>query len=210
MQMYKVFIKEQQILFSKKIEKNLPNWEVKSIVNPKKGQYKEIIEILWKNEGLQLFHIQTENIEEAFQLFCDNFKIIYAAGGLVKNNLDELLFIYRLNKWDLPKGKVEEGETISEAAMREVEEECGIKDLDLLDKAKNTYHVYKINGEFILKETHWFHMRTNYKGPLIPQEEEDISQASWVKTTQMQKQLENTYASIRDLLSSVDKTYRVN
>lgn len=201
--MYKVFIKEQQIIFSKKIENISSENGAKLVGNPNQKEYKEIIENLWKSKSKELLYIHNEDVEAAFELFCKNFRIIYAAGGLVKNELDELLFIYRLNRWDLPKGKVEEGESIPTAAVREVEEECGVEGLELLDKAIKTYHVYKIDDEFILKETHWFHMKTDYSGALIPQAEEDISKATWVKTTEMEEQLDNTYASIRALLESV-------
>ena len=85
--------------------------------------------------------------------------LIKAAGGLVKNLNGEYLFIYRNDKWDLPKGKVEKNERVKEAAVREVEEECGIKVDKLGDKICKTYHVYINKGDVVLKKTHWFDMK---------------------------------------------------
>lgn len=126
-------------------------------------------------------------------------KKIIAAGGLVKNSNGEFLFIFRRGKWDLPKGKVDEGEKIDEAALREVQEECGIADVEIIRPLTKTHHNYELNGEKILKETHWFLMKTNGSEKLIPQKEEDITEAIWADEKKLKNILENTYETIRDV-----------
>ena len=110
------------------------------------------------------------------------------------------MVIYRLGKWDLPKGKMETEESQSEAALREVEEECGVSGLKIVDKLPEVMHTYVLNNERILKITYWFDMRTSYKGVLHPQIEEDISEVKWVSKEEMQEVLGNTYSSIKELL----------
>lgn len=126
-------------------------------------------------------------------------KKIIAAGGLVQNTKGEYLFIFRRGKWDLPKGKVDKNEKIEDAAIREVEEECGISGLEIIRPISKTYHTYTIKGEKILKETHWFFMKTNRTEKLIPQTEEDITEAVWADKKEVKTLLENTYDTIKDV-----------
>ncbi|HMR20352.1 MAG TPA: NUDIX domain-containing protein [Sphingobacterium sp.] len=130
-------------------------------------------------------------------------KIIKAAGGLVKNGKGEYLFIHRLGKWDLPKGKVEDHEKMSEAAVREVEEECGIKVNYLGKKIITTYHTYYMGGKFVLKETEWYDMGVNKTPKLIPQTAEDITQAVWFKKKDIYKIKDNTYPLIEEILALI-------
>ena len=97
------------------------------------------------------------------------FRLIEAAGGLVKNQKEEWLFIYRNGKWDLPKGKIEKGEGIKKAAIREVKEECGIKKLKILKELPSTYHTYFMEEKAILKRTYWFEMSCGDDSKLVPQ-----------------------------------------
>ena len=145
--------------------------------------------------------ITSEQPDKAWENFKSNYKIIEAAGGVVSNNQNEVLFIFRLGNWDLPKGKIEEGEKIKEAAIREVEEECGIEDLEIVRQLPDTYHTYTLNGQDILKRTYWFEMKTNYKGELTPQLEEDITEVKWVPKELVGSYMSNTYNSINWLLS---------
>ncbi len=108
--------------------------------------------------------------------------LIEAAGGLVKNENGSYLFIYRNDKWDLPKWKIERYEKVKEAAVREVEEECGIKVSNLDEKICKTYHVYINRGEIVLKKTHLFRMRCKGRDKLKPQKEEGIIwEVRWFK-----------------------------
>ena len=126
--------------------------------------------------------------------------MIEAAGGIVYNDRDELLMIFRNGKWDLPKGKLEKGETIRECAVREVEEECGVSGLKIIKEVQNTYHTYFDNEESILKKTYWFLMKTDYSGNLKPQKNEGITKVSWNDSIEKLTRIKNTYANIRGLI----------
>lgn len=135
-------------------------------------------------------------------------KIIKAAGGLVRNGKGAYLFIHRLGHWDLPKGKLENGEKIKEAAVREVEEECGIIVDYVGKKVATTYHTYYMRGQFILKQTNWYDMATNGQPKLVPQKEEDIDQAEWLTRKQLTKVRADTYPLILDLVTDlIDKQH---
>jgi len=141
-----------------------------------------------------LFHVDLKTLWKEFKWF---FKIEKAAGGLVTNQKNETLFIFRFDKWDLPKGKIEKGEKKKEAAIREVEEECGISGLTIEKKLQKTYHIFQRNEREILKITHWYQMKTDFKGELIPQLEEDITEVVFKNEQETKEALENTYANIR-------------
>ena len=125
---------------------------------------------------------------------------IVAAGGLVQNTKGEFLFIFRRGKWDLPKGKTDKGEKIEDAAISEVKEECGIGELEIICPLITTHHTYELNGEKIPKKTHWFLMKTKWKGKLIPQKTEDITEAIWADEKKVKNLLENTYDTIREVV----------
>jgi len=149
--------------------------------------------------SLMIFNPDLDMLWEAFG---KGYKFIEAAGGLIKNEHLQHLFIYRNGKWDLPKGKLEHNETIVQAAIREVEEECGISDLKILHKLPSTFHTYQRKGVRILKETHWFAMAYEGQQAPKPQIEEGIEKAVWLKPHQIDDASSNTYGSIIDVLSA--------
>jgi 8-oxo-dGTP pyrophosphatase MutT (NUDIX family) len=132
--------------------------------------------------------------------FFKHFQLILAAGGLVKNKKEEILMIFRRGKWDLPKGKLDEGETIEQCAKREVEEETGLKNLEIIKSLKITYHTYIEFGKHNLKETHWYLMKAIGDEKLIPQTEEEISEIVWAKKEELEKYLANTFPTIEMVL----------
>jgi 8-oxo-dGTP pyrophosphatase MutT (NUDIX family) len=140
------------------------------------------------------------NLEALKKAFFKHFELIEAAGGIVQNDKKEILFIYRLDKWDLPKGKVEKGENFEECAVREVEEETGVSNLSIKNKTGETYHTYNAFGKHFLKISHWYYMTCRKTQRLVPQTEENITEIKWVKTKDIKSPLENTYPSIRDIL----------
>lgn len=141
------------------------------------------------------------NLEDLKKAFFKNFTPIQAAGGIVENEQKELLFIYRLNKWDLPKGKVEKGEDLQTCAKREIEEETGATNLIIHNKIGETYHTYTAFGKYFLKTTHWYYLSCPTKQELVPQIEEDIAAIKWVKIKKIAAPLSNTYPSIKDILA---------
>lgn len=130
----------------------------------------------------------------------DRITVNKAGGGLVENELGQVLFIFRNGKWDLPKGGIEKNETIEQTAIREVEEETGCKGLKIKNKLEKTYHIFKRNGEYKLKITYWFSMFTNYKGDLKGQLSEGIEKVVWVNKEDIPMLLQNSYQNIKLLL----------
>tara|TARA_B100000795_G_C22406965_1_gene289322 strand:- start:65 stop:532 length:468 start_codon:yes stop_codon:yes gene_type:complete len=143
---------------------------------------------------------EPKTITDNWKSFCADYSLIEAAGGLVYNSDNQLLMIFRNGKWDLPKGKLEIDENIKECAIREVEEECGISGLSIVNALKDTYHTYEINGKKILKRTFWFAMNSNYKGNLMPQTEEGITKVIWVDKQDIAEKLKNSFGNINELL----------
>ena len=131
-------------------------------------------------------------------------KVIVAAGGVVLNEKNDILFIFRRGFWDLPKGKLDDGETIEECATREVCEETGLINIQLTSHIKTTFHEYfdKWIGEEVIKETHWYLMKTT-DTLLKPQISEDIEIAKWVSVNDLSSYLHNTYPSIKDVIESL-------
>lgn len=168
--------------------------------------YSIYLELFAQPESLTTKSVAVPNPELAFEALQSCFTTIAAAGGLVLNTAQEYLWIHRMGKWDLPKGKLEEGETTAECAVREVAEECGlpVNELHIAQPLPNTYHTYFLKGQHVLKTTYWFEMLYVGHAQLVPQTEEDISAVQWFdETTVRQVALANTYQNILNLLQQV-------
>jgi 8-oxo-dGTP pyrophosphatase MutT (NUDIX family) len=139
-------------------------------------------------------------LEELRKAFWKKFILIKAGGGLVRNEKGEILFMFRRGKWDLPKGKLDDGETMEACAQREVIEETGLKEVSLEKLLLVTWHTYDDSGKHILKETHWYTMRAVGEQALLPQQEEQITELKWVGKKELPAMLENTFPSIVDVL----------
>lgn len=142
------------------------------------------------------------NVEELWAAFKSRYRWIEAAGGVVLNSHHQKLMIHRNGLWDLPKGKVEQGEAVEEAALREVEEECGIAGLTLGEKLPNTYHTYPHKGKTVLKCTHWYRM-TGDAETLTPQAEEGIDKVAWMARPEAEKAAFESYRSLQKLIAEV-------
>src|SRR5450432_1588443 len=142
------------------------------------------------------------SLDELKKAFFKKFIIVKAAGGLVLNKNKEMLMIFRRGKWDLPKGKLDKDETIEQCALREVEEETGLRNITLHKYLLTTWHTYHDRGKFILKESHWYNMTISDKQVLVPQTEEDITAIQWVDKNQLPALLNNTLPSIKDVLKA--------
>jgi 8-oxo-dGTP pyrophosphatase MutT (NUDIX family) len=132
----------------------------------------------------------------------ENRMVIQAGGGLVENEKGEFLFMFRRGKWDLPKGKLDPGESLESCAIREVEEETGIRAIELKKFLLITEHAYTERGVALLKETHWWLMKTNGNQPLVPQTEEDITELRWIGRRDLKMVLQNTYPGIIEVLKA--------
>ncbi|PKP20368.1 MAG: NUDIX hydrolase [Bacteroidetes bacterium HGW-Bacteroidetes-21] len=135
------------------------------------------------------------------------FKFIPAAGGLVFDEKGHMLFIFRRGKWDLPKGKIDKGESPEIAAVREVKEECGLHKVKLKKKICSTYHIYLHKDRLALKQTYWYRMVAPGKQELIPQTEEDISKAIWLSPDECGQVASNTFPSILEVLDKANISF---
>ncbi len=144
-------------------------------------------------------HIIQVTQENGFETFKRLFKIIVAAGGAVFNTEGNLLLMKRKGVWDLPKGKLDKGEKIETAAIREVEEECNVFDLKIKNSLSITYHIY-YERKWLLKETHWYNMKSKDWKNAKPQIEEDIEKVKWVAPDDLDIEGLNTYQNVRQVL----------
>jgi len=178
--------------------------------HPIAGGYMNFVGAFSRNFRLALQHLEKpgtlgaiiEDIspnslqEQLYELY----EPIDAGGGVVVNEDGAVLMIYRRGKWDLPKGKRDDGEEIAECALREVSEETGLTKLKLKDKICDTYHVYSQNGQSLLKCTTWYKMHGSNADTLAPQAEENIEQASWIAERDLRGVVYKSYEAIREVL----------
>jgi ADP-ribose pyrophosphatase YjhB (NUDIX family) len=148
------------------------------------------------------------DLDDLFHVLKRITKSVPAAGGVVWNEYSQVLFIFRKGKWDLPKGKLDKGEHPRRASVREVQEECGLEQVELSGYAGSTYHIYKQGGELCLKKTYWYHMKSVSAEELVPQLEEDITDVQWVSVTDIPEKLTNAYSAIKELADQVILHYK--
>ena len=192
--MYKVFVKDAPLILTHTLTET--NSQDYFLLNG--AAIQEAIEALATKRRKKAF-IYHPNHEEILKKFTKKIPLEIAAGGVVTNKEGRVLFIFRNNKWDLPKGKLEKGESLEAAALREVEEETGVKGLKLENHLKTTYHIFKARGRYKLKEVHWYAMKTSYTGKLKGQKSEGIAKVKWMGPKKIKKALENSYVNIRML-----------
>ena len=143
-----------------------------------------------------------DDLDALKKAFFRKFKIIQTGGGLVRNDAGEYLLIFRREKWDLPKGKLDIGETLEACALREINEETGLINLSIEKHLINTYHTYDENGKHILKENSWFLVNAAGEQHIQPQIEEEITEAKWVNPSDLKPYTLNTMPSILDVLQA--------
>lgn len=200
--MYKVFVNEKKLLLSKQPENLEKKLRYESFTTL------EIAMDMLENTSVKELNVFGENIDEIWEKFQKLFRIIEAAGGLVSNSNSDILFIKRLGKWDLPKGKMEKGESREESAVREIEEETGLKNVELVKFINTTYHIYiERNGDKVLKCTHWFEMNFNGEDTSKPQIEEGITEVAWKNTSQIEQEVfPSTFKNIKLIVKEFWKT----
>jgi len=145
------------------------------------------------------YHADLDALRKAFQ---KKFTVVRAAGGLVRNEYDQILMIFRRGRWDFPKGKLDKGEKLEDCAVREVEEETGLRNVKLLFPLTVTCHTYHEGTRHILKESHWFSMTVAGEQNLTPQAEEDISDLKWIDKKELNSYVERTFPLISDIIQS--------
>lgn len=168
-------------------------------------KFKDNADILSAIDSLQqqsTVILYSENVLDLLNKLKSNFTYIEAAGGFIKNEFDEYLFIFRREKWDLPKGKLEAGETPEIAAIREVQEETGLQNVTMKQYRCSTWHTYELHGKNILKQTYWYDMEATKNQDSKPQTEEQITELQWLKQQDFAKVFANTFPSIASVINS--------
>lgn len=192
---HKIFVNDKPIILTTRVkkEKHFKNYLMSTI------NIGKVIREL-NNTDLEGVMVIGKNKDKLLKSFLKKLPNVVAGGGKVFNNKGEILFIYRNDKWDLPKGKIEDNESIEDTALREVEEETKVNGLKIVKPLQTTYHIFKRNGRLQLKITYWFEMTSSYNGILEPQEEEGITKVAWLNPEQIKKAMENSYANIKLLV----------
>jgi len=204
--MYKVFFNDSTFQIGVESKKSSKNNITQSIDLENNGFVRDLITEIEKSDKAINYLLQNNETEMLWECFKRQFVEIPAAGGLVQRSDRSLLFIKRLGLWDLPKGKIDKGETPEIAAIREVEEECGAKGLKIIRQLNSTFHIYrspflKFPDNLVLKETKWFLMSCDNDQALVPQSEENIEEVRWIALNELDTVMENTYLSLREFLS---------
>ena len=203
--MYKVFFNDRTVFINTSFKKSLfRNGLFYEVLHG--TDLPEIWEQFVNDKQQRNLYLTGNSLDNLKHFFFTNFKIIEAAGGLVFNEDRQLLCIERWGKWDLPKGKIEKGETKENAALREVEEETGLHGVKLIEFKDTTYHIYQSprhNNQWILKPTYWYLMTYYGNEKPVPQVNEDIIKAVWIDKDQLGLIKQNTYASLQPLFELV-------
>lgn len=195
--MYRIYLNEVRLLITKSVPDIAENHQV---LEEKGFSLADFFQEKCSGSLPECYVLMVANAETFLLDARQQFKYIEAAGGLVYNNEGACLFIYRRDKWDLPKGKIDAGELPIEAAKREVEEECGVVVSQVNELLAETYHLYSLKKKVVFKKTYWYAMAVNGKPDLIPQAEEDITEACWLLKNQLDEVKANSYPLILDLV----------
>lgn len=199
--MYKVYINERALIFNPfKDSVNGADLVFKLTGDEEPEKLRIIVEAFERNNLIPTMLFQSADIDKTWKTFTNFYKIIEAAGGVVVNEENCLLMIFRNGKWDLPKGKIEKGEEPDVAAIREVEEECGIGEMKLQKQLATTFHTYPFKSDDVLKKTYWFLMRSSDHTIPIPQLEEGITAVKWMTKSEVLRVMPQAYASITALI----------
>ncbi len=190
--MYKVFVNDKPLFLTNEIVKETDF----QLFLLESADIKQVIVKMFQNK-IQKAYLYHPDEKEIMKTLKTKIPVQKAGGGLVYNAKNEVLFIFRNGKWDLPKGGTEKGEAIEDTAMREVEEETGVGNLVVNQKLQKTYHIFKRNGRLKLKITHWFEMRTTFEGIPEGQAEEGIEKVAWLNPEEIKEALKNSYENIK-------------
>jgi len=197
---YKIFYNDRFVVLTDKITKSFEKNEGLFYKYQKKEELTELMNAFRDFNHHQTLYVLHQNPDQLLDTIKSDFKIVEAAGGVVRRKDGRFLAIFRRGKWDLPKGKVEKGEFYKQTALREVKEECGLTELEVGKRLFDTYHTYSENGKNILKRTVWYEMILNGDQEPVPQTEEDITGFMWFDYQSVSEIMKNTYESLKDTI----------
>lgn len=198
----KIYFENGTVTFCPKQSENWERVYTSHFTNPTEEDY---LSLLQNIEHPKPFGNILISETGAFEDFRKHFHPITACGGIIFNDQDEILLIYRYGKWDLPKGKLEEGESDRICALRECTEETGLEKISILRPFAHTYHVYPYNSQYVLKETKWYLMKWEGGESPSPQVEEDITETKWVSVFDLPGYYSLTYPSLKELLETLNQ-----
>lgn len=204
--MYKIYVNGTPVILTTTDSEQARTFQAdkNALIAPyihKKKMLKQYIDLLDKRRDIREVLLHTSDVEQLWRDFQACFTLLGAAGGFVENEKKELLVFLRRGNWDMPKGKIDPGETPEAAAVREVQEETGLKHVNLGALLMYTYHTYEQKGQRILKKTWWYRMSTT-DTEVTPQTEEDIEEIRWVQPVTWLSQSPAVYQSIRDVIEA--------
>lgn len=208
MQKYKVYVNNKIIAFRSLGGLIAPKDKQLIIENPPALQQNKLINQFIENDAYDKLIVTNSDPRTAFMLFAIEYDVIKAAGGILKNSKGEILVIFRNGLWDLPKGKANNGEKSKAAAIREVQEETGINDIQLVGKVGTTLHTLTSKNVKYIKRTVWYEMTCHDDAVIIPQLSEGITEARWISLYDMDFVMNNTYKSIEYLLKKMKKRHQ--
>lgn len=171
-----------------------------TLFNPTSAEVAQTIALLEKNQLPAVVFRSGEPVTLLEQVK-SHFTVLVAAGGLVTNEAGDILLMFRRGKWDLPKGKQDDGETLEACALREVQEETGLKNVTLGHLITETFHYYSLKGKNILKHSYWYRMHFFGNELTIPQIEEDIMDIQWIRPEHIARYMPYSYQNIVDVLT---------
>lgn len=203
--MHHIYFENRSIITCSPAELPSPKKGVEIIKASDIQSLPEIIEKFRTDDACDELYISDPQAEELFSRFCSCFVEVTAGGGCVRNSQGNYLMIKRRGLWDIPKGKLEDGEVIEECAVREVMEETGIGHIELGPHITTTHHTYIMDGTFYLKHTWWYKMFTNADDKLVPQTEEEIAEARWMSIDEISKTCTDSYLSIKEVISYLSR-----
>ena len=203
-QKYKIYINESPVWIlprsGKEADLELPKSLLRTTYRGKKKMLLNYIDLLEKSKKHDGIILQADDVQAAYRDFKSLFTYIKAGGGVVRNKNNEILIMYRLGYWDLPKGKMDPGETIRETAIREVTEEVGLHDLEVEGKICDTFHSYRTKSKRVLKKTNWYAMYAPNPNELALEYAENIEDAVWVDPQAFDTLKLKTYKSVKDTI----------
>ncbi len=205
--MYKVFFNDNVLCFYHKNKTSLKNNKTQVAGIECHSDSERLFSKYSFMELTENLDVVCSDPEKIWKSFCEKLTKIPAAGGLLNNSKSEILFISRFGRWDLPKGKIEDGESIEQAAIREVEEECGLRNVKIKKQLNSTFHLYfspYINSDdnLVLKETFWFEMVYNGNEEPTPQTSEHIEKVRWFAKNDLKEVYDTTYNNLIELLDN--------